>query len=80
MAVNGYLHQSITYGRWKDWDGTPLDENPLFYNGLDEFSAGILSGASDEVVATTKAIKLSSQQQMTESQFAKIPQIEMLND
>ena len=56
MATNGYLHPSIMYGRWEDWDGTPLDENPLFYNGLDEFSAGILSGASDEVVATARAI------------------------
>ena len=56
MATNGYLHPSIMYGRWKDWDGAPLDENPLFYNGLDEFSASILSAASDEVVATAKAI------------------------
>ena len=56
MATNGYLHPSIMYGRWKDWDGAPLDQNPLFYNGIDEFSAGILSNASDEIVATAKAI------------------------
>lgn len=56
MATNGYLHPSIMYGRWKDWDGKPLDDNPLFYNGLDEPSAKVLSSASDEVVATAKAI------------------------
>lgn len=56
MATNGYLHPSIMYGMWKDWDGKPLDAPPLFYNGLDQISANTLSGASDEIMATAKAI------------------------
>ncbi len=62
MATNGYLHPSIMYGRWKDYDGNPLDEAPLFYNGLDEFSASVLSAVSDEVVATAKSIMQQRQQ------------------
>ncbi|KAK2146505.1 hypothetical protein LSH36_604g04078 [Paralvinella palmiformis] len=56
MGTNGYLHPSIMYGTWHKWDGKPLKEVPVFYNGLDEFSAKLLSDISDEVVATAKAI------------------------
>lgn len=56
MNVNAYIHPSILYGQWHDWDGKPVDENPLFYQGLSEESAAILSGVSDEVMATTKEI------------------------
>ncbi len=56
MGTNGYLHPSIMYGKWHDWDGKPQDENSLFYHGLDQVSADLLSGVSDEVVATAKAI------------------------
>ena len=56
MATNGYLHPSIMYGYWRDWDGKPLAEPPLFYNGLNQLGAETLSAASDEIVATAKAI------------------------
>ena len=56
MGTNGYLHPSIMFGCWTKWNGQPLDAPPLFYNGLDETSADILSHVSDEVVATAKAI------------------------
>ena len=55
-ATNGYVHPSIMYGRWHNWDGKPLDEPALFYNGLDRPSADLLSAVSDELVATAKAI------------------------
>ena len=55
MSVNAYLHTSITYGQWVGWDGKPLAEAPLFYNGLTESAANILSSVSDEVVSIAKA-------------------------
>ena len=72
MATNGYLHPSIMYGRWKDWDQQPLDEEPLFYNGLDEFSAETLSAASDEIVATAKAIMQQRNQVSMQGEAEKI--------
>lgn len=57
MDVNAYIHPSILYGQWHDWDGKPVAVNPLFYQGLSEETAGILSGVSDEVIAVVKAIK-----------------------
>lgn len=53
---NPILHPSLMYGRWKDWDGTPLDAPPLFYNELTEEAANFMSASSDEVVATAKRI------------------------
>ena len=54
MGTNGYLHPSIMFGQWRNWDKTPMDAAPLFYNGLDEFSADTLSAISDEIVAIAK--------------------------
>mmetsp|Transcript_120646 Transcript_120646/g.303339 ORF Transcript_120646/g.303339 Transcript_120646/m.303339 type:complete len:433 (-) Transcript_120646:80-1378(-) len=51
------VHPGITYGRWWDWDGEPLAERPLFYHGVDEFSAGILSSISKEIQAICQKLK-----------------------
>lgn len=56
MSLNAYSHPPIMYGRWKDWDGEPLDEPPLFFQGIDEFTADLLSKLSAEVVAISKRI------------------------
>lgn len=56
LMTKSIVHPPLMYARWKDWDGQPLAEKPLFYQGLDEFGAGSLSAVSDEVVATAKAI------------------------
>ena len=56
MGLNAYIHPSIMYGRWHNWDGKSMAEAPLFYNGLDEYSADIMSGASDEIIAIAKGI------------------------
>ncbi|KAJ8907726.1 hypothetical protein NDN08_007832 [Rhodosorus marinus] len=53
--VNNVIHPGILYGRWKDWDGIPVAEKPLFYNGVDDFTASKLEGMSDEIQATAKA-------------------------
>ncbi|MGD1995263.1 MAG: NAD/NADP octopine/nopaline dehydrogenase family protein [Anaerolineae bacterium] len=54
LANTGQLiHPGIMYGLFAEWDGTPFgaDEVPLFYHGLGEEGARVLSGLSDEVQA-----------------------------
>ena len=60
MSVNAYLHTSIMYGQWEGWDGTPLDQPPLFYNGLTESTANLVSSICDEIVSTAKKIEQKS--------------------
>ena len=56
MSLNAYSHPPIMYGRWKDWDGKPLDQQPLFFQGVDEDTAQLLERISDEVVAISRRI------------------------
>ena len=66
MSTNAYLHTSIMYGQWEGWDGKAFDQPPLFYNGLTEAAADLLSGMSDEVVKTAKVITENSGADMSE--------------
>ena len=61
MSVNAYLHTSILYGQWEGWQGKPVDEPPLFYNGLTEPVANLLSSISDEIVNIARAIELKAE-------------------
>ena len=47
------------YGRWcsEKWDGQKLSEKPLFYQGVDDFTEGILLGLSDEVQAVCRKVE-----------------------
>lgn len=56
MSLNAYSHPPIMYGRWKDWDGSEVDEPPLFFQGVDEDTANLLGKISDEVVAISRWI------------------------
>ena len=56
MSLNAYSHPPIMYARWKDWDGKPLEQPPLFFQGVDEETAELLGKVSDEVVATSERI------------------------
>lgn len=51
------VHPPILYGQWKDWDGKPVAEKPLFYQGLNELGANMLSKVSDELLAIGAAIQ-----------------------
>jgi len=58
MTINPYVHLGIMYGFWSRWDGTPLKSEPLFYQGVDSFTAGIVEQINKEVVVDTReAIK-----------------------
>ena len=57
MSTNAYLHPSILYAKWKDYKkGDVVSEAPLFYHGIDKVAADTLSGISDEILNTAKAI------------------------
>jgi hypothetical protein len=45
------IHPGVMYGRWSPeaWDGKPVKEKPLFYQGVDDFTETVLTGISDEV-------------------------------
>lgn len=55
-SLNAYSHPPIMYARWKDWNGTPLDAPPMFYQGVDEVAAELLTKVSDEVVQISRRI------------------------
>mmetsp|Transcript_39153 Transcript_39153/g.62531 ORF Transcript_39153/g.62531 Transcript_39153/m.62531 type:complete len:422 (-) Transcript_39153:266-1531(-) len=56
-AVNAVVHPSIMYARWKDYDDKPMDAKPLFYQGIDEDAAKMLSDLSDEVLKITASVE-----------------------
>lgn len=55
-SPNAYSHPPIMYGRWKDWDGTALASEPLFYQGIDESTAELLERVSEEVVTMSRRL------------------------
>lgn len=59
-AINGVVHTSIMYTRWVDWDGKPVAEKPLFYQGITEEGAATLSSVSDEVLKICEGINKSA--------------------
>jgi len=69
MSVNAYLHTSILYGQWEGWQGEPVDEPPLFYNGLTEPAADLLSSISDEIVNIARVIELKTEADMSKVRY-----------
>lgn len=57
LMAKSIIHPPLMYGKWSSYDGTPLKEKPLFYQGVDEKQAKLLSGVSDECIAIGKAIE-----------------------
>lgn len=48
FASYSFLHPAIMYGKWKDWDGKPLDSEPLFFEEIDENTAALVEACSKE--------------------------------
>ena len=69
MSTNAFLHTSIMYGPWEGWDGTPVDQPPLFYNGLTESAANLLSSMSDKIVNVAKIIQEKSGAELSSVSF-----------
>jgi hypothetical protein len=50
LAGTGQLvHPGVMYGLFRDWDGRPYEDAPLFYHSIDAMTAHILQQLSDEV-------------------------------
>lgn len=62
---NQVLHPAIMYSMFRDWDGTPLPEPPLFYEGVTEAAAALCQQLSDEI----QNIKQALQQQLPDLQL-----------
>mmetsp|Transcript_25398 Transcript_25398/g.82139 ORF Transcript_25398/g.82139 Transcript_25398/m.82139 type:complete len:408 (-) Transcript_25398:953-2176(-) len=56
MNINQIWHPTISYGRFKDWDGTPFEAPPPFYEGVDDFTAKMLTAMSDEILHVKRVV------------------------
>ncbi len=54
---NQLLHPGITYSMFRDWDGTPLPEPPLFYEDITQEATDILQQMSDELMMLRFALE-----------------------
>lgn len=58
MNPNGIAHPSILYGLLRHWDGaTPFEEPPLFYQGMDNYTANLLEAVSNETLLVKEQIQ-----------------------
>ncbi|XP_069131041.1 opine dehydrogenase-like [Argopecten irradians] len=57
LMAKTMIHPPIMYGKWKDWDGRPVAEKPLFYQGLDDVQADVLAKISEEVLLTAQVVR-----------------------
>lgn len=57
LMAKSMVHPPMIYGKWGDWDGKPLTEEPLFYQGIDEKQASLLSTVSDELISAGKKLE-----------------------
>lgn len=62
------IHPGIMYGQFHDWDGRPLEEAPLFYQGVDAATAAILEQMSAEV----QDLRLVLQQRFPSLDFSAV--------
>lgn len=53
------IHPGVMYGRWceEKWDGKPVKEKPLFYQGVDDFSENVLLQLTGEVQLVKKKME-----------------------
>ena len=56
MHTKCSLNSPIMYAQWRNWQGQPLVDPPLFYQGIDETAAKYLQAVSDESLAIAEEI------------------------
>lgn len=58
LMAKSIIHPPLMYGKWSAFnEAAPLKEKPLFYQGVDEKQASLLSSVSNECIAIGKAIE-----------------------
>ncbi len=55
-AGNQVLHPAIIYSMFRDWDGHPLPEPPLFYEGVTPEAAALCQQLGDEIQLLKQAL------------------------
>lgn len=55
-----YVRPAVIYGQWSRWNGKPVDEPPLFYEGVSTETVQVISHCSDECVNIAGAITKQS--------------------
>ena len=58
------------YAKWKGCEGIPLDQAPLFYEGVTETTAKLISSISDEIVNIAELIELKTGAEMSRVRFS----------
>ncbi|KAF8056100.1 odh1 [Scenedesmus sp. PABB004] len=53
---NDVLHPAIMYARWREWDGQPVPERPLFYHGMTEDAAELVEAVTAEAQSVIDAM------------------------
>ncbi|CAH1798155.1 unnamed protein product [Owenia fusiformis] len=57
MSINSTLHPCIMFAKWNKWDECPLEEPPLFYQGIDKNAIRLLTDVSNEILGAAKTIQ-----------------------
>ncbi|XP_060072885.1 opine dehydrogenase-like [Ylistrum balloti] len=57
LMAKTMIHPPIMYVKWRNWNGKPLTEKPLFYQGMDDAQADLLTQISEEVLLISQTIK-----------------------
>ncbi|OWF51284.1 opine dehydrogenase-like [Mizuhopecten yessoensis] len=57
LMAKTMIHPPIMYGKWRNWDGKPVKQKPLFYQGMDDAQADLLTRVSDEVLLISQTVK-----------------------
>jgi hypothetical protein len=57
MNINSVWHPTISYAFYRNWNGKPFDEPPLFYYGAEEYTGEKLAKVSDEVLSIRTKIQ-----------------------
>jgi NAD/NADP octopine/nopaline dehydrogenase, alpha-helical domain len=55
-SINATVHPPIMYSRWKDWDGVPLDHEPLFYESVGEHAAWLINQIGQEIIGIAQRL------------------------
>ncbi|CAF3444639.1 unnamed protein product [Rotaria socialis] len=60
-SLNAFIHPTLMYARWKDWDGNALEHLPILYHDIEEYMAALLAKVSEEIGITYPMIKTETE-------------------
>ncbi len=65
MNPNQIAHPTITWAQYRDWNGTPFDEPPPFYDGVNQLMDDMMMKISDEIMEVKHFIETNFKIDMT---------------